>query len=81
MGDYLLWMLKYSEGIRKILGDSGTVNKMSYSELLQTLEKPENVEGYIELTDFLERLGTSNLTMEEKAIKMKENYTKYFKAA
>lgn len=81
MGDYLLWMLMYSEGIRKILSEKGNVNDMSFTELLQTLEKPENVTGHLGLANFLERLGKSGLSMEEKAIRMEKNYAKYFEAA
>lgn len=81
MGQYLIWLMRYSDALRKMLDGKGNVNSMSYFELLQTLEKPENLKEHKDLAEFLESLNSSKLSVEERAAKLEENFTRYFKAA
>lgn len=81
MGDYLIWMMRYSDALRKLLEGTKNVNNMSLTELLEVLEKPENINGHTELAKFLEEINNSKLPVEDQAIRLKENYSKYFIAA
>lgn len=81
MGKYLIWMMRYSDALRLLLAGTKNVDNMSLTELLEVLEMPENIEGHAELAKFLEEINHSKLPVEEQAIKLEENYSKYFLAA
>ena len=80
MGKYLIWMIRYSEALRKMLKEYD-VEDMSFSELLQVLKLPENIQKYSELANFLDEVDHSNLPLEVQATKLEKNYFKYFLVA
>lgn len=81
MGEYLLWMMRYSEALRKMLTGKADVCDMSYEQLVNVLMKPENMKEHKSLAQFLEGLSSLHLSVDERAKQLKSNYYKYFKAA
>ena len=78
MANYLLWMMRYSEAMRHLLEKIVDTSDMSYEQMLQILERPDNLENNKELVGFLEELGLSNVSIEEKAVQLSENYYRFF---
>ena len=79
MASYLLWMMRYSEAIRQLLEPKVDASNMSYEQMLSVLERPENISNHRDLADFLEGLGKSHLSIEERVVMLKKNYNRFFK--